>query len=724
MTDAGGGSWTSSNSSFATVDPVFGVVTGVSAGAPVITYMLSTGCIITTPVTVNPLPSAIAGTMVVCQNSTTTLSDPDFGGNWSSSDMTLATVGTSTGVVTGVAAGNPTITYMLPTGCISTTNVLVNPQPAAISGNPFVCLGFTTNLSDATGGGTWSSSNTAFATIDAGTGVVTGLSTGLPVITYALTSTGCINTLTISVNPYTMPIAGRTAVCAGSMTALSDTGSGSWTSSNTALATIDMVTGMATGIAPGFPVITYTLPTGCTTLTTLTVNSTPVPYTVIGGGPYCAGSTGVHVGLSGSVIGVDYQLYYGGTPIATPYAGIGSALDFGLETGAGIYTVVATDVTDGCNSNMTASALVSIIPSVVPSISIAAGSHDSSCSGTSVHFIATSVNPGLTPDFMWTVNGSNVGTDTSMYTYVPVNGDVVAVKMASSATCAMPDTVMSSVTMTVVPNGTPLVAISSVPGDVVCIGDTVRYIATPVFGGADPSYVWKKNGVTVGSGPLYTAVPSNNDKIVCKLQSDYLCRLADTANSNTITMSVSPIYVPSITVTATPGTNISKGQSDTFTVTTANAGPHPTYQWLKNGTPVAGQVNPVYIANNLANKDSITCVTTGTGECGMPSFNSVIVNVTTVGIGTVNGNSDITLVPNPNNGTFTIKGSLGITDDQQVSLEITDMLGQVVYKNKVVAQNGYLNEQIQLSNTIANGMYLLNVNTGTESKMFHIVIKQ
>jgi hypothetical protein len=52
------------------------------------------------------------------------------------------------------------------------------------------------------------------------------------------------------------------------------------------------------------------------------------------------------------------------------------------------------------------------------------------------------------------------------------------------------------------------------------------------------------------------------------------------------------------------------------------------------------------------------------------------------------------------------------------------MLGQVIYRNKVMAQSGYLNEQIQLGNAIANGMYLLNVNTGTENKMFHIVIKQ
>jgi uncharacterized protein YjdB len=724
LTDAGSGSWMSSNTSFATVNPVSGIVTGVAAGMPVITYTLPTSCMITTAVTVNPLPAAITGNMVVCAASTTTLSDATGTGNWSSSNTTLATVDPLLGIVTGTGAGNPVITYTIPTGCINTATVLVNPQPSVITGNPFVCLGYTTTVSDTISGGSWTSSNTSFATIDPVSGVVTAIATGMPTITYTLGSTGCMRTLVINVNPLTAPIAGLTAVCAGSMTALSDTGSGAWSSSNTALALINPTTGVVTGIAPGNPVITYTLPSGCTTLTTLTVNSTPVAYTVIGGGPYCAGGTGVHVQLSGSVIGIDYQLYLGGVPVATPYAGIGSALDFGLETGAGFYTVKATDPSDACSSNMTARALVSIMPSVIPSISIAAGSHDSSCSGTSVNFVATPVNAGHAPYYMWTVNGTSVGADLSTYTYIPVNGDVVAITMASDTVCAMPDTITTSVIMTVLPSALPVATISSIPGDIVCTGDTVRFIATSRFGGIRPIYIWMKNGVPASAGNTYVYAPANNDKIVCKLQSDYLCRLADTVNSNTITMSVSPVYVPSVTITVSPGANIPKGKSDTFYANAANAGPHPTYQWLKNGTAIAGQVNPVFVSNTLANKDSITCITTGTGECGLPSFNSVIVTVSTVGITSVNSGSDITLVPNPNNGTFTVKGSLGITDDQEVSLEITDMLGQVIYRNKVMAQSGYLNEQIQLGNAIANGMYLLNVNTGTENKMFHIVIKQ
>jgi hypothetical protein len=50
------------------------------------------------------------------------------------------------------------------------------------------------------------------------------------------------------------------------------------------------------------------------------------------------------------------------------------------------------------------------------------------------------------------------------------------------------------------------------------------------------------------------------------------------------------------------------------------------------------------------------------------------------------------------------------------------MLGQVVYSSKIMTSNGNINQMIQLSNTVSNGMYLLNLRSGTDNKVFHIVI--
>ena len=84
----------------------------------------------------------------------------------------------------------------------------------------------------------------------------------------------------------------------------------------------------------------------------------------------------------------------------------------------------------------------------------------------------------------------------------------------------------------------------------------------------------------------------------------------------------------------------------------------------------------------------------------------------------------VSLLPNPNKGTFTISGTLGSIDDEMVALEVTDMIGQVVYTNKIVAYGGKLNETILLNSKLSKGTYILNMHSKTESKVFHFVISK
>ncbi|MDP2187098.1 MAG: T9SS type A sorting domain-containing protein [Sphingobacteriaceae bacterium] len=91
------------------------------------------------------------------------------------------------------------------------------------------------------------------------------------------------------------------------------------------------------------------------------VSSLPTVFNVTGGGAYCAGGTGIAVGLAGSTNGVNYQLKLSGQAIGAPVVGTGQALNFGLQTTAGTYTVEATN-TSNCVANMTGSAAISINP--------------------------------------------------------------------------------------------------------------------------------------------------------------------------------------------------------------------------------------------------------------------------------------------------------------------------------------------------------------------------
>ncbi len=70
----------------------------------------------------------------------TTLAD-GTGGTWSSSNTFVAVINLTSGFVTGIAPGNVSITYTLPTGCAATIPFTVNPTPVAITGTAVVCGG-------------------------------------------------------------------------------------------------------------------------------------------------------------------------------------------------------------------------------------------------------------------------------------------------------------------------------------------------------------------------------------------------------------------------------------------------------------------------------------------------------------------------------------------------------------------------------------------------------
>jgi uncharacterized protein YjdB len=119
-------------------------------------------------------------------------------GVWSSDDISIAEINSTTGVVTGKSQGTVNVNYSFTNsyGCTSTVtkNITVNIGPviATTTGLTIVCAKSTITLANATAGGVWSSGDTQKATVDSSTGVVTGLSAGDVIITYTVTSSaGC-----------------------------------------------------------------------------------------------------------------------------------------------------------------------------------------------------------------------------------------------------------------------------------------------------------------------------------------------------------------------------------------------------------------------------------------------------------------------------------------------------------------------------------------------------
>jgi len=114
-------------------------------GVPLSSYTYSDEII---TLTVNPLPvvnSVTIGQSTICQNSSTIASNSTPNGVWSSDDLTVATINSTTGVLTGTGAGFAIISYTVTdnNNCVTTktSSVTVNPTPIIANINDAVCSG-------------------------------------------------------------------------------------------------------------------------------------------------------------------------------------------------------------------------------------------------------------------------------------------------------------------------------------------------------------------------------------------------------------------------------------------------------------------------------------------------------------------------------------------------------------------------------------------------------
>ena len=298
LTDtAPGGVWNSSNTN-ATV--LGGLVTGVTAGVDTISYTvvnISCTSTATKTVTIDPIPFAgiIAGPSSVCAGSSMTLTDLAPGGGWNSSNANAVVVG---GVVDGIMAGIDTIRYIVANSCGSDTAskvITINslPDPGVITGPSNVCLGSSITLTDATPGGTWSSSNTNAVVLG---GVTTGIAAGIDTISYTVSNISCTASATKVITAYTFPDAGMvngpSNVCVGTIITLTDTTiGGTWTASN---GTATVIGGIVSGVFAGIDTIIYTVTNVCgidTAAEAITVNPQPNAGVINGPSAVCVGSS-------------------------------------------------------------------------------------------------------------------------------------------------------------------------------------------------------------------------------------------------------------------------------------------------------------------------------------------------------------------------------------------------------------------------------------------------
>jgi uncharacterized protein YjdB len=424
----GGGTWSSGNLAVATVDPNSGLVTAIGAGSTNITYTVNSGC--GSPVssfasvTVNPNVTAgtVNGTSPLIIGQTDTYnSNGTAGGTWSSSNTSVATVNSTTGLVTATNAGTTNITYTVNSGCASPASsfkaLTVNAPTNAgtVSGTSPLCIGVSaTYSSNGDTGGSWSSTNTSVATVNASTGVVTTVIAGTTDITYTVNGVSSFKTLTINSNVSAGTVNGASPLCIGGGATFTSNGTsgGNWSSSNTAVATVNPSTGVVSAVGTGTTNITYAVNTGCgspvSAFTPLTVNPNVSAGTVSGTSPLCIDGAATYT--SNGAIGGTWSS--SNTAVATVNASTGLVTAVNTGTANITYTV-----NTGCGNP--ASSLRTLTVNAKPVVAAITGT-------TTITAGSTSQLTDATAGGIWSSNNTTVATVN------PTTGFVTAVAEGST----------------------------------------------------------------------------------------------------------------------------------------------------------------------------------------------------------------------------------------------------------------------------------------------------
>jgi hypothetical protein len=303
-----------------------------------------------------------------------------------------------------------------------------------------------------------------------------------------------------------------------------------------------------------------------------------------------------------------------------------------------------------------------------PTISVTAGALNI-CGNDSVTLTSSAVSNNV-----W----SNGATDQSITEY---NAGIFTVinNGACGAATSAPDTVVKN----------PIPSVYAGADTGACTGTSLFLNAT----GNATSYAWS-NGVntaldSVATGATYTVVAALNG-----------CTASSSVN---VTFDAPP------TATYTNNNGI-----------LAAAAGGSTYQWLKNGTPIAGATSSTYDinTNGTVGSQANYSVEVSNGYCFATSASQLI---TILGLNDISQSITTHIYPNPTNAEVTISYTLSRDEDLEITL--TDMTGRTVGQIYNGMQPSGKYDIVTSLATYTSGVYMVTFKT-PEGTMVKKVVKE
>jgi len=291
----------------------------------------------------------------------------------------------------------------------------------------------------------------------------------------------------------------------------------------------------------------------------------------------------------------------------------------------------------------------------------------SGCPGFNVQFYDSTLNaptawqwhfPGGVPDT------SSLQNPVVTYSNAGTYNNVTLVVTNANGT----DSVTKYSYVAVSPNITPLIYAN--PNDTICSNATCQLVASPA-----QTYLWSpanQTSVNITVNNTGTFSVKTTDVFNCATQSD--------------TIHIYSIPAPAIpTITASHDTLFSSSP-------TGN-------QWVMNGSILPGETNSYYVVLNGGNLFRVIVTDAITGCSAQSSIFVEVDEINTNGI-------LFDIYPNP--ATLVVNLSLQQADKDELMVNITDVLGKVIYTKKYPSFSGKMETTIDIT-TFPKGIYLLSI---------------
>ncbi|MES2837338.1 MAG: gliding motility-associated C-terminal domain-containing protein [Bacteroidota bacterium] len=439
---------------------------------------------------------------------------------------------------------------------------------------------------------------------------VTGLGTGNNVFRWSITNGSCsasTDDVTITVNPailasittITNPTPCGSATGGALVTASGGDGNFTYSWNSTPSQTDASITGVVAGVYN----VVVTDGNLCTITTSASITDAGAPTVTltsdVAGNVICVGQT-----VTFTPGGADtYNYFMDGNPIGTANTTLALQIDTMTVNHSISVTGIAT--LTGC-TGISSTINIIVNSSNTPSVTISAVGV-AICEGETINFSSAVTNVGATVDYLWAVNGTNMGSNPSFAFNSFLNNDLVQLTISTTG-CGTATVNVTSNVLTVTIKTAPVVSITQVFPPSSCFGNDGILDATIVSGNTPFSFAWN-NG-------------STNQSISGLVTGNYSVTLTDASacpsDPFSIALNPSGVTTPTLNSDAV-GNTICDGTNVTFTVLPAVSSYTYTFIRANDATTLTtGSVN-TFSTTTLVDGDEIfvsmfdgTCTTVST----------------------------------------------------------------------------------------------------------------